>query len=113
MERDQNRGSISSEDQQEPRYYCRGCGKPFPTGVRSHFHKECLRIDKRRRTADQRRREKERVDRLLEKQRCPKCGAAYSEQRSGGAIEASCEASHPTQQRDFHVGGGSVPETEV
>jgi hypothetical protein len=62
---------------QKPRYYCRGCGKPFPAGVLAHFHKECLRIDKRERTRERRRKEQEMVQRSLDKLRCSNCGAAY------------------------------------
>jgi hypothetical protein len=112
MESDQNRASSSSEDQQGPRYYCRGCGKPLSPGVRSHFHKDCLRSDKRARVREQRRREQERYKRWFRNQRCPKCGATYSDQGSGGAIEASCEASQPTQQRETQVECGSAPEME-
>jgi len=48
MKTDQNHESgLSADLQQERRYYCRGCGRPLPPGVRSHFHRECLRLDKR------------------------------------------------------------------
>ena len=81
-------------------HYCRGCGRALPLGFRGHFHKECLRDDKRRRICEQRRREQERFKRFLEKERCLNCGAKFGDQRSEGATEASCEASQPTQERD-------------
>jgi hypothetical protein len=80
-------------DQQERRYHCRGCGQGLPSGCRRHFHKECLRHDKRRRIFEQRRREQERFRRWLGKQLCPHCGDRYDEQLSDVAIAAPCEAS--------------------
>ena len=63
--------------------HCRGCGRPLSPALRSHFHSECLRSDKRQRVREQRRREQERFKRLLEKQRCLSCGAKFGDQRSG------------------------------
>ena len=96
----------SSRSAAEPQrcHFCRGCGRELPLGFRGHFHKECLRADKRSRICEQRRREEERFRRRLEQQRCPHCGARY--QRSDGATEASCEASQPPQDRDPPVDEG-------
>ena len=94
-------------------HYCRGCGQELPLGFRGHFHRACLRVDKRNRTNEQRRQEQERFRRWSKKLHCPSCGAAYSDQRSGGPIEASCEASRPAQRRETQVGCGSASETDV
>jgi hypothetical protein len=80
----------------ESRYYCRGCGRVLSPGLRSHFHRECLRFDKRERVREQRRREQERFKRLLEKQRCLNCGAKYGDQPSAVELKTSCEASQGT-----------------
>lgn len=90
--------------QDERHHYCRGCGQKLPLGFRGHFHEECLRADKCSRTIEQRRREQERFERLLEKQHCLNCGARYGDHRSDGATKASREASQPTQERDPPVG---------
>ena len=90
--------------QEQRRHYCRGCGLALPLGFRGHFHKECLRVDKRSRICEQRRREQERFSHWLEKQRCRNCGATYGDQRSDGGTEALCEASRRTQDRDPPVG---------
>src|ERR1035438_3255197 len=100
MPTDQGRGSSSAAEQSQRRYYCRGCGRPLPPGLRSHFHRECLRIDKRERVREQRQREKAQLEALLHKQRCLNCGARYGDQRSNGAAKASCEASQPTEVRE-------------
>lgn len=98
---------------QEKKQYCRGCGGVLPPGVRAHFHKECLRADKRSRISEDRAREHEKFQRWLKKLRCPNCGAGYSDQVSGGAIEALREASRPTQRRDTEVGCSSALVTDV
>lgn len=95
----------SSAASQEPRHhYCRGCGRELPFGFRGHFHKQCLRADKRRRICEQRKREQERFERLLWKQRCPHCGVRYGDQRSDGNVETPCEASQTSQDRDLPPG---------
>jgi len=91
-------GLLAGQEQRQ--HYCRGCGLALPLGFRGHFHKECLRADKRSRICEQRRREQQRFKRLLEKQHCLNCGARYGNQRSDGATEASREASQPTQGHD-------------
>ena len=88
------------------RHYCRGCGRLLPAGTRSHFHKECLRSDKRERLREQRRREEERFKVLLLKKHCSKCGARYVESISGRATEAFCEASQTTQKSEAPRGPG-------
>ena len=90
----------SGVDQEHWHHYCRGCGRILAFGFRGHFHRECLRTDKRRRMREQRQREHERFSRWLNKQRCPNCGAKYREKRSDHFTEVSCEASQPTQDRD-------------
>ena len=100
MQTDQGCGTSLAADEPQPRHYCRGCGKQLPAGFRGQFHRQCLRDDKRRRIREQRQREQERFQRWLDKQRCLKCGAKYSDQRSDGAVEASCEASQPSQERE-------------
>ena len=81
-------------------YFCRGCGFRLQPGFRGHFHKECLRADKRRRVQAQRRREQERFEAWLQRQHCPKCGARYDAVGPECVAEASCEASRPTQDGD-------------
>ena len=93
-----------SSDLQRRRYYCRGCGGQLPSGVRAHFHKECLRSDKRERVREQRLREEKRFKARLLKECCPKCGTRYIDQRPEGATEASCEASQATQEGHPPVG---------
>jgi hypothetical protein len=98
MDSDDESGQIdqrmSPMGRQEPRrLYCRGCGRLLPAGFRGQFHKECLRADKRNRTQEQRRREKERFRTWLHERHCSKCGARYSESESDRPEEVSCEAS--------------------
>jgi ribosomal protein S27AE len=99
MQTDQSCESTLLADQQGPRYYCRGCGELLPLGVRSHFHRECLRTDKRQRVREQRRREAGRFKVWLHNEICPKCGARYVDHRCDGAMESSCEASQPAVAR--------------
>lgn len=56
-----------------PQYCCRLCGKLLPNS-RAYFHPECLQKDKRRRTQERRRLEKEQLLGLLRKVRCQHCG---------------------------------------
>lgn len=60
------------------RYFCRACGGPLPDGWHGQFHPQCLKEDKRRRTREKRRVERERFQAWLRHQRCPECGAALS-----------------------------------
>lgn len=55
-------------------YRCRACGEPLPPGSRALFHPACLKEDKRHRTQEKRRLEKERILGLLCKIRCRHCG---------------------------------------
>jgi hypothetical protein len=43
--------SLGNRSLTEWRYFCRGCGLKLPLGFRGHFHRGCLRADKRRRTS--------------------------------------------------------------
>jgi hypothetical protein len=81
-------------------YFCRGCGLRLQPGFRGHFHKECLRTDKRRRVQWQRRQEHQRFESWLHRQHCPKCGARYDAMGSECVTKASCEASRPIQGGD-------------
>jgi hypothetical protein len=92
--------SPPSREDAKQTYFCRGCGCRLQRGFRGHFHKECLRADKRRRVQAQRRREQERFEALLQRQHCHKCGARYDTVRSERVAEASCEASRLTQGGD-------------
>lgn len=67
--------SGSQADVKAAAHYCRGCGEALPAGRRTLFHLECLKADKRRRTAERRRREAERRQAWLSRQKCPGCGA--------------------------------------
>jgi hypothetical protein len=51
----------------EHSYFCRFCGQPLPSGYRGHFHRECLKADKRRRIQEQRRKEAQRFKRWVRK----------------------------------------------
>jgi hypothetical protein len=82
-------------------YFCRGCGTGLEPGFRGHFHKECLRADKRRRVQVQRQREHSRFEAWLKRRHCPKCGARYDTAGSECITEAPCEASQGAQDRDL------------
>lgn len=70
--------SLAAETEQR-RYYCRGCGQPLVAGVRSHFHRECLKSDKKERVRKQRRLEQMRFEAWLQRRQCPKCGERYGD----------------------------------
>jgi hypothetical protein len=91
--------SRAAETEQR-RYYCRGCGRPLVAGVRSHFHSECLKSDKKERVRKQRRLERMRFEAWLHRQHCPKCGARYDTLGSECVERASCETSRPIQGGD-------------
>ena len=93
---------VSSPSGEDPKqtYFCRGCGSRLQPGFRGHFHKECLRADKRRRVQAQRRREQKRLETWLQRQNCPRCGARYDAVGPECVAEASCEASRPTHDGD-------------
>jgi hypothetical protein len=82
MQSDQAASPSLLTGQEGRHHYCRGCGLALPLAFRGHFHKECLRADKRSRLCEQRRREQQRFKRFLEKQRCPSCGAKCGDERS-------------------------------
>lgn len=69
----------SDVNPKESIHFCRGCGAKLPIGFRGHFHKQCLRVDKRNRIRKQREQERERCERWLQKQYCGNCGARYGE----------------------------------
>jgi hypothetical protein len=62
-------------------YYCRGCGGPLPPGRSRHFHPECLKADKQRRTSEGRERVRKALLAHVAKLKCPECGFALA----GGA----------------------------
>ena len=111
-QRDPDIDSSFPAHQERRQHYCRGCGRELPLGCRQQFHRECLHADKRGRVREQRRREQERFQRMLENLRCPNCGARYGDGRSDGAREGSCEASQPIQEtrsnRPVRVGAGDL-----
>jgi hypothetical protein len=92
--------SPPSREDAKQTYFCRGCGSRLQPGFRGHFHKECLRVDKRRRVQAQRRRDQERFEAWLQRRHCPKCGARNHTVGSERVAEASCEASRAAQHRD-------------
>jgi hypothetical protein len=87
-----------------PDSYCRGCGCALPSDFHGHFHKECLRADKRRRVQARRMGEQARFEHWVQKQHCHKCGARYAEMRSDSSRETSCEASQAAKERDPRLG---------
>jgi hypothetical protein len=85
-----------SEGTQPVAYYCRGCGVPLPQGSSVHFHPECLKADKRRRIAERRQRETQRLHKWLRRRKCPDCGASLeklAQVNPGRYVEIACEAS--------------------
>jgi len=72
-------------------HYCRGCGLILPPRFRGHFHKRCLREDKRQRVRQRRLREQRKLQKRLERLICPQCGATYQE--GAAHQEDLCEAS--------------------
>jgi len=81
-------------------YFCRGCGVRLQPGFRGHFHKECLRADKRRRVQGQRQLGQRRFEAWLQRQHCPKCGERYGGGKSGSATTPSREASQRAKERN-------------
>ncbi|SRR5712691_8621216 len=100
MQTNQNNESGSVGVSPRRCHYCRGCGCALAAAFRGHFHKECLRADKRSRISEHRQREQQRFKRWLKKERCLNCGAEYGYQRTNRASEGSCEASQAAQERD-------------
>jgi hypothetical protein len=92
--------SPEKTERQGPNYYCRGCGCALPSDFHGHFHKECLRADKRRRVQARRMGEQARFEHWLQKQHCKTCGARYAEMPSDSSPEGSCEASQAAKERD-------------
>jgi len=71
-------------------YFCRGCGKALPLGFRGQFHPQCLAADKRRRTQEKRRQERQMIHAAIAKLRCSDCGAPVCAQRRD--LNASTDA---------------------
>jgi len=93
MRKEQRVEANAVNEQRKEHHHCRGCGELLSPGFRGHFHKVCLQSDKRSRVRGLRRREQERFNAWLQRQRCQKCGAKYGDARSEAMAEASCEAS--------------------
>ena len=86
---------------QPPAYYCRGCGGALPQGSSARFHPECLKSDKRRRIADRRQRETQRLHKWICHRQCPSCGATLEKLTHASlrrSVEIACEASHGTSE---------------
>jgi hypothetical protein len=82
-----------------PAYYCRGCGGALPQGSLARFHPECLKADKRRRIAERRQREAQRLYRWLQRRKCLDCGATLEKLAQASpqcSAKRSCETSHGT-----------------
>lgn len=62
-------------------YFCRACGGPLPSGGHCLFHPLCLKVDKRRRVAEAREKERRKFEKWLSQQRCPECGAKLALQK--------------------------------
>src|ERR1700680_1001152 len=69
-------GVLKAPSTEYQAYFCRGCARPMPRGFQGHFHPDCLKADKRRRTSEKRRVEREKFEAWLAHQQCPQCGAA-------------------------------------
>ncbi len=69
----------SCPDLDNLQYRCRLCGEPLSNG-RALFHSPCLKEDKRRRIAAQRRVEREKFERWLEHTeiQCLRCGEVFT-----------------------------------
>jgi len=79
-------------------YFCRGCGDALPPEWHGQFHPECLKADKRRRTQEKRRSERERFQSWLQRQHCPECGVQMGV-RPG---RSSATNDSPAALGDFH-----------
>ena len=93
-------------------HYCRGCGKPLLVSWRGLFHPDCLRADKRYRTREKRRHERERFEAWLKRRRCHECGAKLGVKPQDGlrpAQERLGETSqrHPEPRKVAGIGKGS------
>jgi len=87
---------LTGEETQPVAYYCRGCGAPLPQGSSARFHPECLKADKRRRIAERRQRETQRLHKWLRRRKCPDCEASLeklAQVNPGRSVEIACEAS--------------------
>jgi hypothetical protein len=85
---------MSGKAIKEGRHFCRGCGRELPAQFCGLFHKDCLKVDKRRRVQELRRKEQERFQVWLRKQVCTNCGVRFGEgAKSDQLTEAPCEPS--------------------
>ena len=112
-----NSQSELSEETQPVAYYCRGCGGPLPQDSSVHFHPECLKADKRRRIAERRQRETQRLHKWLRRRKCPDCGASLEklvQVNPGRSVEIACEASQvgaqPLNSQERFNGRGVATE---
>jgi hypothetical protein len=76
-----------------PVYFCRGCGTALPEGFRGHFHRECLRADKRQRVRNRRAQESRRFSTWARQLECPHCGKRHGNRALNLCPASSCEAS--------------------
>ena len=94
------------------RHYCRGCGRLLPPDFKGLFHPDCLKVDKRYRTSEKRRHERERFEAWLKRQRCHDCGAKLGVKPQVGlrpAQERLGEASrrHSEPRKIARIGEGN------
>jgi hypothetical protein len=77
-------------------YHCRGCGQSLPSLSRCLFHPVCLKADKRRRVQETRQRERDKFERWLNRQKCPRCGAGLGSDEPISplpSVRPTCEVS--------------------
>lgn len=97
MEEPQDKPNQKPQGMQASAYYCRGCGGLLPEGSSARFHPECLKLDKRRRVAERRQREAERLQAWLRRQHCPDCGASLEELADAGPRQLVIDACETSQ----------------
>jgi hypothetical protein len=95
--------------QDEVLHYCRGCGRVLQIGFKGHFHPECLRIDKQRRTRARRAQERKRFAKWQRDAVCPHCGLTYGSFDSGQSKEYLGEPSQGRQEREKAAGRPEEP----
>jgi hypothetical protein len=97
-------------------HFCRGCGEALPPQSTLFFHPACRKADKRRRVTEQRRREAERREQWLRRQRCPHCGGtlkelAFSDQHP--LVGTTCDASQGAPHNAAHTEGAMSPTAKA
>ena len=118
---DRNHASpLTAEETQPVAYYCRGCGDALPQGSSARFHPECLKTDKRRRIAERRQREEQRLHRWLRRHQCPNCGGTLEKLTHADprrSVEMACEASQggskPLNSQEHHNGREAATDPGV